>query len=459
MPTQKYQLTWMTATHRWRKKFRGKIYYFAARKTETMKTSYQRCLAQWEAKRKQLIAEEPKETPEQRTYKDAIEKWRQVRKWHAKGLDGDLSKKGYDRADAMIAELQQRLKKGDSTPLNNFERDPLYGISQAGQWVWMDRQKQMEVNGTKIDGTIAAIADHFLQGKREQVKAGERTAGRYDSIRCHLEQFRDWAGGHRPVADLTYDLLEGYHKHLLTLTCKDISKSTARDRMQTTKQLAIYAARKKLIPPIMVSAQDFSFRLPAPKIKTATFADIRNLLDSSSDRTKLYLLLMVNTGMTQKDISDLQQDQVNWDKGRIKRKRSKTQHKKGVPEVDYPLWSETFELLKEHRSSDTTRALVNQKGGPLYEQVIKDNGKAKKNDNINSAFVRVARKLKLTHITLKQLRATSATILNKHQNYHRLAQHFLGQSPTTIAERHYVVQSQELFDKAIKWLGKQYGIK
>jgi integrase len=167
---------------------------------------------------------------------------------------------------------------------------------------------------------------------------------------------------------------------------------------------------------------------------------------------------MLNTGMTQKDISDLKQDQVDWEKGTIRRKRSKTKHQDGVPEVEYALWPETFELLKEHRSSDASRVLLNKQGGSLFEQSIKANGKLKKTDNIKSAFSRVARKLNITTVTLKQFRATSATILNKHGDYHRLTQHFLGQSPRTIADRHYVVQSQELFDKAVKWLRKQYGI-
>lgn len=421
-----------------------------------MKSSYRRCLAEWLALKK-VLEQERVESPRQRDYHSAIHKWRQVRDWHARGLDDDLSQQGYEDAEQMIATLQKRLNQRDLLALDRHEADPLWGVSEGGRWVWADRFKQQQASGTGVNGTLAGTITDLLKVKRAQVDAQERSPSRYDAVRCHLEQFRDWAGGNRPITDLNYNLLEAYHTYLLKLVKKDISKPTARDRMQAAKQLAIYCGRKSLIPPILFDTQDFTFRITAPKVKTATVPDIKTLLNASTDRTKLYMLLMLNTGMTQKDISDLQQDQVDWKKGRIRRKRSKTQHQTGVPEVDYPLWKQTFTLLKQHRSRDKRRVLLNERGGSLFQQTIKHNEQLKKTDNIKSAFSRVARTLTLTHITLKQLRATSATILNKHQNYHRLAQYFLGQSPRTIAERHYVVQSQELFDKAVKWLGKQYG--
>jgi hypothetical protein len=36
--------------------------------------------------------------------------------------------------------------------------------------------------------------------------------------------------------------------------------------------------------------------------------------------------------------------------------------------------------------------------------------------------------------------------------------HFLGHSPRTMKDRHYAAPATELFDKAVLWLGKQYGL-
>ena len=69
--------------------------------------------------------------------------------------------------------------------------------------------------------------------------------------------------------------------------------------------------------------------------------------DGFSDKTKLYLLLMLNCGMYQNDIAELLDEEVNWKNGTITRARSKTRDRNG-PVVTYKLWPETFALLKKH---------------------------------------------------------------------------------------------------------------
>jgi hypothetical protein len=57
--------------------------------------------------------------------------------------------------------------------------------------------------------------------------------------------------------------------------------------------------------------------------------------------------------------------------------------------------------------------------------------------------------------SFKHFRKTSATLLNSHRLYRGLVQHFLGQTPDSIAKRHYAAEDQQLFDEAVDWLGKQ----
>ena len=47
---------------------------------------------------------------------------------------------------------------------------------------------------------------------------------------------------------------------------------------------------------------------------------------------------------------------------------------------------------------------------------------------------------------MKLLRKTSSSLLETHEVYGRYATLFLGQSPRSIADRHYVWPSQDLFD-------------
>ena len=90
------------------------------------------------------------------------------------------------------------------------------------------------------------------------------------------------------------------------------------------------------------------------------------------------------------------------------------------------------------------------------------NGRAKKIDNVRSAFRRVISKLADDKIDpvkidkpLKLLRKTAATKLGGHVTYGRFAQYFLGHAPATVADKHYVAPDAAQFDTAIEWLGEQ----
>jgi integrase len=159
--------------------------------------------------------------------------------------------------------------------------------------------------------------------------------------------------------------------------------------------------------------------------------------------------------MTQVDISDLRHEEVDWKAGRIIRKRSKTKDHDNVPTVNYPLWPSTLELLKKHKSSDPERVIVNRSGGPLKAEALQA-GKFSKRDAIGSAFLRLCEEASIEGLTFKHLRKTGASTLRKHRDYKTYDWIYLGHSPRNIAERHYSEESQDLFDEAIRWLGKQF---
>ena len=130
---------------------------------------------------------------------------------------------------------------------------------------------------------------------------------------------------------------------------------------------------------------------------------------------------MLNCGMTQKDISDLLVSEVEWDEGRIIRKRSKTSDEENVPVVNYKLWPETLRLLRQEGTADSKgRVILNAKREPLWSEEITDNGRYQKTDNIRNAFHRLQRKTKITK-PLKSFKKTSATLLRGNEKYTGLA--------------------------------------
>jgi hypothetical protein len=163
--------------------------------------------------------------------------------------------------------------------------------------------------------------------------------------------------------------------------------------------------------------------------------------------------------MTQVDVSELRDNEVDWTAGRITRKRSKTATCENVPEVCYQLWRSTFALLKQYRSG-SDRVLLTESGKPFIRKELVD-GKLTKADGIASNFAHLRRKLRKCQPgfkrSLKQLRKLGASLLESHHEYGRYVSYFLGHSPRTVKDRHYAVPSQELFDDAVAWLGQQLG--
>jgi integrase len=167
---------------------------------------------------------------------------------------------------------------------------------------------------------------------------------------------------------------------------------------------------------------------------------------------------MLNTGMTQYDLARLRQDEVDWDRGAVIRKRNKTKNYDNVPIVKYKLWPETFRLLEAHRSTDTILALTNANGQPLKTETIKDDGKIKRVDNVRTAYHRLTAKLKIdSPKPPKLLRKTGATLLASNPAYATCDVLYLGHSPQGVAARHYSALPQALFDDAVEWLGQQFG--
>jgi integrase len=227
----------------------------------------------------------------------------------------------------------------------------------------------------------------------------------------------------------------------------------------TAKQFISRLAEMKLIPlPGNIRSRRFRFNHSvAAKIETFTVEEVQKMLaacEGFSERTKLYLLLMVNCGMYQNDIAELRRDEVNWKNGTLTRARSKTRERNG-PIVTYKLWPETFALLKKHRAKEGELVLTTDEGNPLVRYWI-EGEQFRRYDTIQSAWSRLATKMGgKIRLGMKHLRKTSASLLGQHQHFKFFANHFLADSPRSIADKHYVIPSDQEFFQALDWLRSQ----
>jgi integrase len=503
---RKRQMTWQEGSKnrggRWRKKIKGRVFHAPGGRGKHDEDAYGDAWDGFLEFKKRIIEEEAqKPKPHQAEYDEAISEWNLVLQWSMENTDTQYA----SLARRKVEELTNRLERSKPQPLTPADRfgshlgwpayiiesvaaaipklpqsadqspsliiDPstldissMDGTSQRiEREIWQDRLQVQEKKQVEELDTLGTSVGSYLATKLAKVKAGDLSAGRYDPIRTHLYHFREWLGSETAVSSISGKALTDYHAELLTAISEErLSADYAKGRLGTVKSFVQWLWRVNAIealPRVLAPGNNdlrISRKISTPEV--FTIEEVKNLLASATDRTKLYLLLMLNTGSTQKDLSDMLPTEVDWKKGTITRKRSKTANHKGVPTVTYVLWKETFRLLQQERSSDAATVLVNHEGCPLKVERIDDEGKLKKIDNVASAFARLKRKNGIRK-PLKYFRKTSATLLKSNKDYRGLDVLFLGHAPATVAERHYTQAPQQLLNEALAWLGQQYGIE
>ena len=346
----------------------------------------------------------------------------------------------------------------DPSNLDIDQPDPLV-IEQA---VWRDRLEVMQ-RSVATESTVSHFVEQFIADKSASAEAGDLSVARVYALQLHLGDFADWLGNDTDVKDISAQSLIGYRLELLKgLKGKGWSRTTANDRLTTVKSFVRWLWQIEAIPtlPRIMDGKSTALNIGVAPAEIVTFEkkEISTLLENASDRTKLYILLMLNCGMTQKDIADLQHSEVDWKAGRITRKRSKTRKHENVPTVCYRLWPETLRLLKQERNRTRSGdVLSNENGSKILRDEISSDGKYKKSDNVKSAFDRLRRKTGIKK-PLKSLKKTSATLIRGNEKFNSLESLFLGHSGKTISDRHYAQPPQQLLDDAIAWLATEYGL-
>ena len=310
--------------------------------------------------------------------------------------------------------------------------------------------------------TIALSIEQFLDRQKAKVSGGLRSSGRYELLKRCLSHFREFIGGRAGTDRLNAVFLESYHSKLLGEMKNGWTPDYAVLYMGAAKQFIRWAWRKELIPnlPRNIDDSDLAIATTPKKLKTFSKEEIHILFSFATERTKLYLLLMLNAGMTQKDIADLTRQEVNFEHGWIERKRSKTKNHGNVPTIRYTLWNTTLELLRKHQSKDPVLVLVNEDGKPLKVDELRED-KGVSIDNIATAYKRLIKRVKDSGTkidkTLKHFRKTSSGKLED-SDFSQCSRWFLGHAPRSVADIHYLPPPQKTFDRAIKWLAKEYGI-
>jgi|SRR5579884_246975 len=312
------------------------------------------------------------------------------------------------------------------------------------------------------DRTIKHLVEIWVQGQRTQAAIGNIVPRRYLKLRQHLAHFSAFLGEDNDVVVIDAERTEGFYNYCLARICDKRdgheggwSEEHAKNVFNTAVRFTRWLWERNLIElPKNLSGRNFRFLVRPKAVSTWTIEEIQEAVNASKAILKLSILLMLNTGMTQKDVSDLADSEVNWKAGTITRRRSKAKNYKDAPTVTYRLWPLTWQLLRQHRSG-TERVLLTQTGRPLVRNDLVGE-KVIRADIIETKYRKLKKRLTFDK-PLKQLRKTGSTLLDKFDPSERISTMYLGHSPRSMKDRHYSRPDQERFDEAIAWLGQQFG--
>lgn len=516
------KLTWQPGvgvrSGRWRKKYLGKVYYFDGGRGKSDREAYDAAVTRWELEKLKADAAAPREY--QRDYETEIGVWDQVLTWSTRHGDTAMAQVAYEKRekirsqlaapilkplpaddrfgaifepmtikipDDLLERVANSLAAGEVTSITYSEStletrkhhlQQLDGSSARIQKaVWDDRlasqQRRTAIRSNVVDEHIK----DFIEQKEQEATRGDLSLGRFYAIRLHLEHFEKWIGKDSEVTEIDGQKLRGYHTRLLDMVkqraksrkastieerARSFSTTTAREYLTTVKSFVRWLWEMEVIAalPRVLGSKSKSLKITAENATPVIFNndEVLRLLQNATGRTKLFMLLMLNCGMTQKDIADLRKLEVDLNAGRIIRKRSKTESFDSVPTVNYLLWPETLTLLKKFMDDgDSELAIMNSNGSSLWSEQLNEKGKYGKADNIKSAFFRLKKKLGITK-PLKSLKKTSSSKLRDNERFNGLEDLFLGHAPQKMSDKHYTTTPQKRLDAALSWLALEYGL-
>ncbi len=369
-----------------------------------------------------------------------------------------------DRAGAKFADnLLQMLERVDDDGVAEI-REELELNDDSDAMLTVGR-KLVQAKGElepNTDYAAQVIVDRYMTTLKTKVITKQKggSVGIYGQTRSALNLFLDWFGASRGLDILDQKDVIEYHTHLLGMLGQK-SQTTLHTYQKLWRSFVKHVANDydDISVPKNLDDKRYIIRAGNSKLVAFTVGECKTLLSLASPRVELWLLLMLNCGMYQGDISDLLSEEVDWEGGRIIRARSKEEN---APTINWLLWDRTWELLKDQGNRNGV-TLLKQNGESLVTSGIKENGMEWRRDAIVSSWRHLVKKAKRRegvaqdwHKTLKQFRKTSSSLIESGPHA-EFVDMFLDHS--RVARRHYLVgQVVPKFDEAVKWLGEQVGL-
>jgi len=263
--------------------------------------------------------------------------------------------------------------------------------------------------------TIRELCNRFLTTKRRLLDTGEITERTFQEYHSTCSRIVTTFGRDRLVDDLATDDFA----HLRASLAETRGPVALGNEIQRCRSVFKFAYDERLIDKPVRYGQQFN----KPSKKTLRMArngrgprmfeadELRTIIDTATQPLKAMILLGINCGFGQTDVSSLPLSAVDLDSGWVDYPRPKT----GV-ERRCPLWPETVEAIRravEHRprpksEKDTDLAFITKYG----HRWVKTNKTGTPDDAVGKEFTKLLQRLGLKRpgVSFYALRHTFETI-------------------------------------------------
>jgi integrase len=470
---RKYEMSWEPEpAYRWVKMYKGTRYRVScadlgvARARWSKDESYREANAWWAAKKAELEAAHP----------------------HREELDELARKLAYLKAHDLPEEVPaielaaantEQAQPDDPLPVPPDMTDLLDALRKAGCTIpqgiddrvlrelapsaglWADRFRRDPQDAP--ERTLAHWAERWLAVREEQARSGARAASGLRLLRALVREFTEFCGAVK-VEQLDAGLWERWGHHCEGMVArrdddprKGWKAGYARALYTRSRNLMTWLWEQEAIPSLPRNIKrNVNLTRPADEIRTYTNYELHEFFKAAQGQHKLHILLALNCGMYEVDIARLLRREIDLRDGRITRRRSKTRKLEHTPVVTYPLWPSTLAMLREHVCPDGDLALRTPEGNPWRATKLVGD-KWVESHSVANYHGELRRKLGLTG-PFKTFRKTSASKLGSDHRYDKLANHFLGEAPTSTADKHYVQTNTQRFAEAVLWLGREFDL-
>ena len=245
---------------------------------------------------------------------------------------------GYRSALAIMAAVEEYDRTGtlpDQVAVDLGDGKVVYSFEGIQKQAEANAQRAIEAMNAALkkpdrDRTVGGRAEAWYRSLRSSVDAGRISVPRWGAYQRNLEVFTAWVGPNAPIDALTAAKLEEYYAHLSGFVASGrYAPAYTRSLLAAAQQFIAWNSELGLIPPPgNLRSRKFRFSKSRPqglsRADLFTPGEFRILLAAAGERLRLFLLLMANCGMYQGDVSDLGEDEVDWQARTITRSRSKT---------------------------------------------------------------------------------------------------------------------------------------